>query len=43
LPVFAFVDATQAFVIMSLSGACLLILNLTGIFLLRKEIRFGLD
>jgi len=43
LPVFAFVDATQAFVIMSLSGACLLVLNLTGIFLLRKEIRFGLD
>ena len=43
LPVFAFVDATQAFVIMSLSGACLLTLNLFGIFLLRKEIRFGLD
>jgi AGCS family alanine or glycine:cation symporter len=43
LPVFAFVDATQAFVIMSLSGACLLVLNLLGIFLLRKEIRFGLD
>lgn len=43
LPVFAFVDATQAFVIMSLSGAFLLILNLFGIFLLRKQVRFGLD
>lgn len=43
LPLFAFVDATQAFVIMSLSGAFLLILNLFGIFLLRKEVRFGLD
>ncbi len=43
LPIFAFVDATQAFVIMSLSGALLLILNLFGIFLLRKEVHFGLD
>lgn len=43
LPLFAFVDAQEAFVIMSLSGAFLLILNLTGIFLLRREVRFGLD
>lgn len=43
LPLFAFVDATEAFVIMSLSGAFLLILNLFGIFLLRKQVRFGLD
>ncbi len=43
LPLFAFVETTQAFVIMSFSGALLLILNLTGIFLLRKEIAFGLD
>jgi AGCS family alanine or glycine:cation symporter len=43
LPLFAFVEATQAFVLMSLSGALLLILNLSGIFLLRKEIQFGLD
>lgn len=43
LPIFAFVDAKEAFVVMSLSGACLLILNLTGIFLLRKEVRFGLN
>ncbi len=43
LPLFAFVDATQAFLIMSLSGAFLLIINLLGIFLLRKEVDFGLD
>lgn len=43
LPLFAFVDATEAFLIMSLSGALLLILNLLGIYLLRKEIEFGLD
>ena len=40
LPIFAFVEARQAFVIMSLAGAFLLILNLTGLFLLRKEIHF---
>ena len=43
LPLFAFVDPADAFVIMSLSGAFLLIFNLLGIFLLRKEVRFGLD
>lgn len=43
LPLFAFVDATQAFLIMSLCGAALLILNLVGIYLLRKEVKFGLD
>lgn len=43
LPLFAFVDATQAFLLMSLSGAILLVLNLFGIFLLRKEVDFGLD
>ncbi|PIS01962.1 MAG: sodium/alanine symporter protein [Chlamydiae bacterium CG10_big_fil_rev_8_21_14_0_10_42_34] len=43
LPLFAFVDATQAFVIMSLSGALLLTLNLIGIFLLRKQVHFNLD
>ncbi len=42
LPIFAFFNATQAFVVMSLSGAALLILNLTGIFLLRKEVSFRL-
>jgi AGCS family alanine or glycine:cation symporter len=43
LPAFSFVNATEAFVVMSLSGAILLILNILGIFLLRKEITFGLD
>lgn len=43
LPLFAFVEPSQAFVVMSLSGALLLVFNLTGIFLLRKEVRFGLD
>lgn len=43
LPLFAFVEPSQAFVIMSLSGAFLLVFNLTGIFLLRKEVRFGLE
>lgn len=40
LPLFTFVEATQAFVVMSLAGAFLLILNLIGIFLLRKEVTF---
>lgn len=43
LPLFAFCEPAEAFVIMSLSGAFLLILNLTGIFLLRKEVKFGLE
>jgi AGCS family alanine or glycine:cation symporter len=43
LPLFAFVSPSKAFVIMSLSGAMLLLLNLIGIFLLKKEIVFNLD
>lgn len=43
LPLFAFVEPSEAFVIMSLAGAALLILNLTGIFILRKQVHFGLD
>ncbi len=43
LPLFAFVNPDQAFLIMSLAGATLLIFNLLGIFFLRKEIEFGLD
>lgn len=43
LPLFAFVEPNQAFLIMSLSGAFLLLINLFGIFLLRKKVRFGLD
>lgn len=42
LPLFAFTDSHNAFLIMSLSGALLLIFNLYGIFLLRKEIDFDL-
>lgn len=43
LPLFAFVNPAQAFIFMSFAGALLLILNLSGIFLLRKQIRFHLD
>ncbi|MBI3508781.1 MAG: sodium:alanine symporter family protein [Chlamydiia bacterium] len=43
LPLFAFVESAQAFLIMSLSGALLLLFNLFGMFLLRKEVKFGLD
>jgi AGCS family alanine or glycine:cation symporter len=43
LPLFAFVDAKQAFVVMSLSGALLLLFNVFGMILLRKEVRFNLD
>ncbi len=43
LPLFAFVDPSQAFLVMSLSGAFLLMLNITGMLLLRKEIKFGLE
>lgn len=43
LPFFAFTKANHAFTVMSLSGACLLLFNLYGIFRLRKEIVFGLD
>ena len=42
LPLFAVVETTQAFVIMSLCGAFLLLINLTGMFILRKEIEFKL-
>jgi len=43
LPLFAFVNAKQAFVIMSFSGAVLLLFNVTGMMMLRKEVRFHLD
>lgn len=39
---FSSVELKTALLIMSLAGVCLLIVNLTGIFLLRKEIRFDL-
>ncbi len=43
LPLFAFVNPTQAFVIMSISGALLLLLNITGMIILRKQVKFNLD
>ncbi len=43
MTVFAFVDPTQAFVIESICGAILLIINSIGMFLLRKEIKFNLS
>ncbi len=43
LPLFAFTKAADAFVVMSLAGAFLLLLNLYGMFRLRNEIKFGLD
>ena len=43
LPLFAFLDPTEAFIVMSLSGACLLLFNVFGIFLLRKEVVFKLE
>jgi AGCS family alanine or glycine:cation symporter len=43
LPLFAFVDSSRAFVIMSLSGALLLVFNLIGMFLLRKEVVYLLE
>lgn len=43
LPLFAFTKASNAFVIMSLAGAFLLLFNLYGMFRLRNEIKFGLD
>lgn len=40
LVVFSFVDQTQAIVLMSITGSLLLIINLLGIFLLRREVLF---
>jgi AGCS family alanine or glycine:cation symporter len=37
---FSFFDLTQAYAIMTLAGGLLLILNLTGAYLLRKQIQF---
>jgi AGCS family alanine or glycine:cation symporter len=42
LPLFAFTKANHAFTVMSLLGAMLLLINLFGMFLLRKKIVFGL-
>jgi alanine or glycine:cation symporter, AGCS family len=40
---FAFFDQTQALLVMRMAGALLLVINLTGIYLLRKEIIFAYD
>jgi len=39
-PLFTFVNIEQALIVMSISGALLLIINVSGIFKLRKEIEF---
>ncbi|MCH1429734.1 MAG: amino acid carrier protein [Chlamydiales bacterium] len=38
--VFAFFDSSKALLVMEVSGGCLLLINLTGFYLLRKEIVF---
>ncbi len=40
LVLFSFVDPTNALAVMTLAGGLLLLINLSGIFLLRKEIQF---
>lgn len=40
---FSFFDLTQAYAIMTLAGGLLLIFNLTGTYLLRREIQFVTD
>lgn len=40
---FSFFDQTQALLVMRIAGALLLIINLTGIYCLRKEIVFAYD
>ena len=42
LPLFAFVNHREAFLVMSFSGALLLILNTLGIIRLRKQVKFHL-
>ena len=40
---FSFFDPAQALIVMSIAGALLLIINLSGIFRLRHEIKFDLE
>lgn len=42
LPLFSYLDQSQAYLMMSLAGALLLIINLLGIFKLRKQVTFSL-
>lgn len=43
LPLFSFLEQSQALLMMSLAGSLLLITNLFGIFRLRKQVNFTLD
>lgn len=43
LPLFSFLDQSQALLMMSLAGSLLLMINLTGIYRLRRQIVFSLD
>lgn len=43
LPIFSYLEQSQALLMMSLSGSLLLIINLFGIFRLRKQVEFSLD
>ncbi len=40
MALFSFVDPTNALIVMTLAGGLLLLVNLSGIFMLRKEIRW---
>lgn len=43
LPAFSYLDQSQALLLMSIAGSLLLMINLTGIFRLRKQVVFTLD
>lgn len=43
LPAFSYLDQSQALLLMSIAGSLLLMINLTGIFRLRKQVVFSLQ
>lgn len=43
MPLFSYLGGSYALLLMSLSGAGLLVLNLTGIYRLRKQVLFVRD
>jgi AGCS family alanine or glycine:cation symporter len=43
LPAFSYLDQSQALLLMSIAGSLLLMINLTGIFRLRKQVFFTLE
>jgi alanine or glycine:cation symporter, AGCS family len=43
MPLFSFFEQSQALLMMSLAGSLLLIINLLGIFRLRKQVEFSLE